>query len=248
MEKSPLSTLPPELRVIIYDFALTYPDPIGFKHRHAAGDSKVIARTTLPTYPIALTQTCAQIRSECEDTFFRQNKFIVHVVGFPSCLYSNNERVRQNFKRVRQTFKRVRQTFKPLETFIATIGSNNAAVVPSVTTDLGEVTTNEIRRTASHYAIDCTFRDCMAAAKRYPRQKVRLRVQVVVGSLTPACEPLSVVVDVNESALSLEKARDDMVDGIELGKWIGLSGGQMNALWDVMQDWEDLAKRIGQEA
>jgi hypothetical protein len=75
MDKSPLGTLPPELRNRIYELVLPWPTPfkIGYNVWRdislAYGDEARFSR------PTALLRTCIQIRNECRGVFFATNTF-----------------------------------------------------------------------------------------------------------------------------------------------------------------------------
>lgn len=68
MEHSILGKLPPELRVMVYELALTNPNPVvmGFRRRVERSKSNMLA----------LTATCKLIRAESLPIFYQKNEFV----------------------------------------------------------------------------------------------------------------------------------------------------------------------------
>ena len=73
MENSPLARLPPELREYIYELVLR--DPSHLTVHLSSGRPKLSQPSAFRHHPLALAQTCAQLRDESLSIFFRINTF-----------------------------------------------------------------------------------------------------------------------------------------------------------------------------
>lgn len=82
MDKSPLSRLPPELRLCIYEFALTHSEPVirivpWNEHGHGLSGIPTARYWMInqdnDVNPLNLTGTCRQIHAECSKLFFKVN-------------------------------------------------------------------------------------------------------------------------------------------------------------------------------
>lgn len=78
MDDSPLSTLPPELRTEIFEYALTQLDPIILSHEQNVLSRAKHWRLDGPNDAAALTFTCKQIHAECGNSVFLLNAFELH--------------------------------------------------------------------------------------------------------------------------------------------------------------------------
>jgi len=81
MSDSFLHRLPVELRLWIYELALTHNAPITLKHRPGASEPVSGENAQIQPHPLALTEICKRIRHECNDIFYRLNSLTIEVSG-----------------------------------------------------------------------------------------------------------------------------------------------------------------------
>ncbi|KAK4539387.1 hypothetical protein LTR36_010988 [Oleoguttula mirabilis] len=237
MDNSPLLTLPPELRLIIYEFAITHPTPIRLGYHHRDADRGIRSSNAHTPHLLALTRTCVQIRSECNRLFFRQNAITCNIVNFPACLDHTGDPV-----------SRKTNPFRPLTALASAIGSTNAAIEASVTFNIKEVTTEQLHHVAVDYAMADMYREGLAAGKHNPRQgSLNLRVQLCsTGKRVCKAHTPSVVIDLREPAASLAEARESFMRAVAEGKWAAYSSGRLAAFVRAMERWEIVARKVEQ--
>ena len=81
MDDSPLNRLPVDLRLTIYELALTHNAPITLKYRPGASEPVSGENAQPQLHLLAFTETCKRIRHECDDIFYRLNSFAIEVSG-----------------------------------------------------------------------------------------------------------------------------------------------------------------------
>lgn len=76
MDRSPLAKLPAELRNHVYELALRHPVPLKL-YWDPILDEFHRLEAFRPRLPLALTETCQQVRVECTQIFYAINTFII---------------------------------------------------------------------------------------------------------------------------------------------------------------------------
>lgn len=110
MENSPLTRLPPEIRLHIYEYAFLQNAP--FEVKPSAGWQKPSDSQGPRSNPLALTQTCREINQECNNLFYAVNTFLIKG-------------------------RKINYVFNNLEKFGLTIGREKTAELKEVILDIG---------------------------------------------------------------------------------------------------------------
>ncbi|KAF2483058.1 hypothetical protein BDY17DRAFT_323822 [Neohortaea acidophila] len=85
LQHSPLAKLPPELRNLIFEYAVTQLAPIFVEDKdYHNPDRRISLRATPRCRPTALTQTCKQIRDEAEPLLYACNDFVIRLPRLPT--------------------------------------------------------------------------------------------------------------------------------------------------------------------
>lgn len=90
MSASPILDLPAELRNSIFEYALTYSEPIVLIWRQGHSSRDQHWRLRSPEHALALARTCKEIRKECNDLLFFHNDFELRGMTMASMLLAVN--------------------------------------------------------------------------------------------------------------------------------------------------------------
>ncbi|KAK6381756.1 hypothetical protein LTR65_011031 [Meristemomyces frigidus] len=232
MDSSPLLTLPPELRLMVYEFALTHPESIELEYL-VHPDQKIVASGTQP-HLLALAQTCAQTRGECGNIFFRENSVTLRVTGFP-------ERITDPTRKIKR--------FRPLRIFNRAIGAANAAALRSTTVHLGTCSPYDLRGAHVSVVLRDVFQEGLEATTKESAQEITLNVVITPVREAKTCEDrqMSVVINLKDSSASTREINRQYQREVLEGKWgrdfFG-SPGFIQATLDVLQEWWRAASRL----
>ncbi|KAK5118252.1 hypothetical protein LTR85_008232 [Meristemomyces frigidus] len=234
MDSSPLRKLPPELRLCIYELALTYSDVIKFRYDCYRGGKTIFPDPLAPPHLLALTQTCLQIRNECGDLFFRLNAVNIKVMD--AIVWVTNWRY--EIPRV--------PAFTPLSDFGVTVGAENAAVVPSITIDLGQggIQTLQISMEGKDgNGMWRLLKAFYAAAQQSPQRQHQITVCAVISIMEARVVRLAI--DAREPLASSLKADAVFMRDIEVGgKWEGISASWASEFHGLLRNWSLAAERL----
>jgi hypothetical protein len=116
MDASPFSNLSPELRNKVYEYSLQQEQPILIKAYSTPKATKPEHRTNI-AYPLGLTQSCREIRTECTKLFYAINTFTILVGDIESKTHVHRQ----------------------FESFRTAIGCSNASLISSVVFEIEPV-------------------------------------------------------------------------------------------------------------
>ncbi|KAK5124134.1 hypothetical protein LTR85_001837 [Meristemomyces frigidus] len=137
MDNSPLSTLPAELRDVMYELALHSEDAVVLQWHPDLGGFRACSSAGLPIpIRLALTETCKQTRSECLQLFYTSNTFELRL----------GEKVDERTFAERCTVMNRDpnpQYGHMVDTFFTSIGSATEAAITRLNVDLGMLSNNQ---------------------------------------------------------------------------------------------------------
>lgn len=225
MDNSPLNKLPPELRLSIYEFVLSNTDSLDITYNHVNGGEKICVRGSQRNGPhlLALTQTCAHIRRECDTLFFSLNPVVLRVRDFPKCA-------------IPDVFS---EGFKPICALSKTIGRENVAALRSLTVDLGPASASSFDPQFAILAIRDILREGFGLSKQSTQQELKLKGEVSMWALLTLPEMgVPFVVDLREPEASSGRAVTEFAEEVNEGKWLtNTDADELAGVQRVLQDW-----------